>query len=75
MNINDGSFSTRLVMLPENEKWDSLNIMQNKTEFNYSVPHLFNIKELEQISLCCGNYSLKDSVTARHKKFILKVKQ
>jgi hypothetical protein len=70
-NIYLSSFLVDLIMIPEVEKWDSIAFENNSSGFHYSVDNLFDDSGLEQISLCC-NYWVKDSVTARNKKFILK---
>jgi hypothetical protein len=68
---NISSLKTSLMMIPANEKWDSLTVADNSEVFSYTVDDLFNDKGLEQISLCC-DYWIKDGVTARNKKFVLK---
>ena len=65
------SFSTCLTMIPAEEKWDSLAFAEKSNGFTYTVDNLFDDNGLEQISLCCDNW-IKDGVTARNKKFVLK---
>ena len=70
-NTYFGSFAADLIMIPQNEKWDSLDIANNSSEFYYTIDNLFDENGLEQISLCC-NHLVKDGVTARNKKFTLR---
>jgi hypothetical protein len=70
-NENLGSFSTRLIMIPEEEKWDSLAFAEKSNRFSYTVDNLFDDEGLEQISLCC-DYGLNEGITARNKKYVLK---
>jgi hypothetical protein len=70
-DINLSSFAADLIMIPENEKWDSLTIVNNSFEFNYTIDNLFDSSGMEEISLFC-DYWVKDNVTARNKKFKLK---
>ena len=70
-NENLGSISTRFVMIPAEEPWNSLVFAEKSNEFSYSVDNLFDDEGLEQISLCC-DYLVKDGVTVRNKKFVLK---
>jgi hypothetical protein len=70
-NENLSSFSTSLVMIPAEEKWDSLAFAEKSSKFSYSVDDLFDGKGLEQISLCC-DYFVKEGVTARNRKYLLK---
>ena len=58
-------------MIPAEEPWDSLVFAEKSNEFSYSVDNLFDDEGLEQISLCC-DYLVKDGVTVRNKKFVLK---
>jgi hypothetical protein len=70
-NENLGSISTRFVMIPAEEPWESLVFAEKSNEFSYSVDNLFDDEGLEQISLCC-DYGVNEGVTARNKKYILK---
>jgi hypothetical protein len=65
------SLSTSLTMIPAEEQWDSLAFAEKSKRFSYTVDNLFDDDGLEQISLCC-DYSVKDGVTVRNKKFVLK---
>jgi hypothetical protein len=67
-----GSFSTRFIMIPEEEKWDSLVFAEKGNRFSYKIDNLFDDEGLEQISLCC-NYGVKEGVTARNKRNILHI--
>ena len=65
------SLSTSLTMIPAEEQWDSLAFAEKSNRFSYTVDNLFDDEGLEQVSLCC-DYSVKDGVTVRNKKFVLK---
>ncbi len=70
-NVNLCSFSTILTMIPSEEQWDSLAFAEKSNEFSYNADNLFDDEGLEQISLCC-DYFVKDGVTVRNKRFVLK---
>ena len=65
------SFKVDLILIPEAEKWDSLTVADQSREFSYNADNLFSDEGSEHISLCC-NYSVKDGVTVRSKKYVLK---
>jgi hypothetical protein len=70
-NINLSSFIVDLIMIPETEKWDSLTVSEQNSEFTYNADDLFSDEGSEQISLCC-DYSVKDGVSVRSKRYALK---
>jgi hypothetical protein len=70
-NENLSSFSATLVMIPAEERWDSLAFTEKSQEFSYTVDNLFDDEGVEQISLCC-DYALKEGVTLRNRKYLLK---
>jgi hypothetical protein len=70
-NVNLSSFSTILTMIPSEERWDSLAFAEKSDEFSCFADNLFDSEGFEQLSFS-GDYSLKDGVTVRNKKFVLK---
>lgn len=68
-----GSISASLIMIPAEEKWDSLAFEEKSSEFSYYVDNLFDDEGFEQISLYMKNLQIiNNDVTVRNKKFVLK---
>ncbi len=59
-----------MVMLPAGESWDSLQVSENRTMFQYTVDDLFDGESLEQLWLR-SEYYLDEGATLRTRRYIL----